>query len=630
MDFFRHQQQARVNTRKLIVYLLLAITSLLVVTHSIFYLVFSLDWYTTRHGRHVNHFTLLHGDYLNSGLFWFINIAILVIIAIASLYKWMTLRSGGSVIAEYLGATLVRNTTQDFHEKRLLNIVQEMAIASGSPVPPVYILEEDAINAFAAGHTPADAVIAVTRGAIRYLNRDQLQGVIGHEFSHIFNGDAKLNLNLIAILHGILVIGLLGYYAIRGARNASGRSAAFILGIGFGLVVLGYGGVFFGNLIKSAIARQREYLADASSVQFTRNPHALSDALKIVGGGVGSHLDNAHVDEVTHLLFAEGKEFASNWWATHPSLESRIRRIEPRWDGKFISRPAITPEEDNTPSTTTTTARSKETVAAIAALASIDHIGTIDQEHLGYTHELLQQLPVDLINGSRPPNGAADILKAMVLAQTTSSERLTPELQQKIQQLQNTHAALIVLLMALPERVRLPLIDLCVGSLKQATRDDAETFKRELDEYINLDKKVSLFEWCLRRIIHHQLNAFFKGPIKPVTLLRIRDCSNELGIVLSLLTQFDSQQNPAMIIESAANKFNLRDITYTANKDISAESFQRAVDHLQNLRPLDKPIAIKACAHVITHDGIVQIKEMEILRALSASWDCPIPPLLIS
>lgn len=630
MDFFNHQQQARVNTRKLVVYLLMAITSLLAITHAIFYLVFSMNLHSGRHDRYASKVTLIHGDYFNSKLFWFINIAILLIIAFATFYKWLTLRAGGAVIAEHLGAVLIPNSTKDFHEKRLLNVVQEMAIASGSPVPPVYVLEEDSINAFAAGHTPADAVITVTRGAIRYLNRDQLQGVIGHEFSHIFNGDARLNLNLIAILHGILVIGLLGYYAIRGARNASGRSAAFILGIGFGLVVLGYGGVFFGNLIKSAIARQREFLADASAVQFTRNPNGLADALKIVGGDVGSHLENAHVDEVTHLLFAEGKYFASNWWSTHPALETRIRRIEPRWDGRFISRPSVTETDDISEPTVTTTAKPKAAVAAIAALASIEHIGTIDQEHLGYTHEMLQQMPVELINGSRTPNGATEILLALVLSQTSATERLPPASRQDIQQRQATHAQLITALTALPDRMRLPLIDLCVASLKQTTRDYADNFKQQLDEYINLDKKVSLFEWCLRRIVHHQTNAFFRGPVKPVKYLRISECSHELGIVLSLLTQFDSQQNPAQIVQATANKFNLQDISYTASKDIAAEQFQRAVDHLQNLRPLDKPIAIKACANVITHDGIVQINEIEILRALSASWDCPIPPILVS
>lgn len=618
MDFFQHQQQARVNTRKLVLYLFLAIVSLLAITHTIFFFVFSFGMYSPRNVQRAGHFAQDPVTYVNSGTFWFITIAILLIVIFATIYKWLSLRAGGAVIAEHLGGTLISNATGDFHEKRLLNVVQEMALASGSPVPPVYVLEENAINAFAAGHSTADAVIGITRGAITRLNRDQLQGVIAHEFSHIFNGDARLNLNLIAILHGILVIGLLGYFALRGARHASGRSAGLVVGIGFGLVVLGYGGTFFGNLIKAAISRQREFLADAAAVQFTRNPDGLAGALQVIGGTTGSLMDNSRVDEITHLLFAEGKHFAG-WWATHPPLDVRIKRINPHWDGKYITTTVQTPAEDNGTAKAAAPQRSEEMIAAVAVLASINHIGTIDNEHLGYTRQLLQQMPAALINISRTPGGAASILLALVLSQqTTPREKL------------DAHADQIKLLVDLPERMRLPLIDLCIASLKQGNAEFADSFSKQLAEVIRLDNKTSLFEWCLDRIINHQLQAFFRRPARADKLLRISDCGKELSVVLSLLTQLDSRQEPALLVTEVAGKFRLRDVNYLPPEQISPGAFAQAVDHLQSLRPMDKPIAIKACAHVITHDEVVNVKEVELLRALSASWDCPMPPIIVS
>lgn len=631
MDFFTQQQQARVNTRKLVVYLTLAIISLLAITHSIFYFVFAFSQSSTRHGRRVTHIVADPVSYVNSRLFWFITLAIIGIVIFSTLYKWLTLRAGGSVIAEHLGGRLISNTTGNFQEQRLLNVVQEMALASGTPIPPVYILEENAINAFAAGYSPADAVIGITRGAITHLNRDQLQGVIAHEFSHIFNGDARLNLNLIAILHGILVIGLLGYYAMRGARHADGRAAAGLFGIGLGLVILGYGGIFFGNLIKAAISRQREFLADASAVQFTRNPDGIAGALKVIGGTSGSLVDNARVDEVTHLLFAEGKHFVANWWATHPPLEQRIKRIEPRWDGKFITQVAPSQVDESTGGIPVEPPPQGESmVKAAAVLASIAHIGTIDTEHLGYTQQLMQTMPLPLIDNSRTPEGAAQILLALVLSQTSLSTTLHPTAQQAIKNKRAEHSTILPVLDTLPERLRLPLIDICVGSIKQGSADAADTFLQQLDEYIALDKKTSLFEWCLKRIINHQVATFFHRSNSTHTLSRISNCTDDLSIVLSMFAQLDSGQGQQSLIREVADKYQLSGVNYLPPDKITANSFQNAVDRLQSLRPLDKPIAIKACAQVISHDAIVAVKEVELLRALSASWDCPMPPLLVS
>ena len=262
------------------------------------------------------------------------------LITVGSLYKMAQLAGGGTVVAERLGGRRVYPNTTDPVERRLLNVVEEMALASGVPVPPVFLLsEEQGINAFAAGYSPSDAVVGVTRGCAQQLTRDQLQGVVAHEFSHILNGDMRLNMRLIGVLHGILLMGLVGRELLRlvghsgGGRSRRNDGAAPLLLIGLAFMVIGFLGLFIGNLIKAAASRQREFLADASAVQFTRNPEGIAGALKRIGAAVfGSKLASPRAAEASHMYFAEG---ISTLFASHPPLHERISRIDPQWDGKF-------------------------------------------------------------------------------------------------------------------------------------------------------------------------------------------------------------------------------------------------------------------------------------------------------
>ena len=213
-----------------------------------------------------------------------------------------------------------------------------MAIASGMPVPDIYVLEQESgINAFAAGYTPGDAAIAVTRGTLELLDREELQGVIGHEFSHILNGDMRLNIRLMGVLFGIMVLGLIGRMILRSGHHASivssrrGRGAPAVLIIGLGLAILGGIGVFVARAIKASISRQREFLADASAVQFTRQTDGLASALKKIGGyEEGSHLQAADPEEVSHMLFGTGSRL-SGMFATHPPLTERIQALDPHF-----------------------------------------------------------------------------------------------------------------------------------------------------------------------------------------------------------------------------------------------------------------------------------------------------------
>ena len=280
-----------------------------------------------------------------------------MVIALGSLYKVSELASGGEVVAHMMGGRLVDPQTTDLAERRLLNVVEEMSLASGVPVPPVYVMDnEPSINAFAAGFRPADAVVTVSRGCLQYLTREELQGVLGHEFSHVLNGDMRLNLRLIGMVYGILVLSIIGYFVMRSAgwvgsssrssddRRGDNRAAIFFIGLA--LYILGYLGVLLGNIIKAAISRQREFLADASSVQFTRNPGGLAGALKKIGGlAEGSRINDPHAHEISHMFF--GDAFAGsifNLFATHPPLEERIRLLDPNFDGSYPAVEAL-PDE---------------------------------------------------------------------------------------------------------------------------------------------------------------------------------------------------------------------------------------------------------------------------------------------
>src|SRR3954466_11848908 len=336
-DFFQRQSDARRNTKWLVVMFTLAVIGIVGTT------MFATALAT---GAMQERQSYRGGRYGRRSFPWestiMSGVAALGLIAGGSLFKIAQLSGGGTVVAERLGGRRVYPNTTDPTERRLLNVVEEMALASGVPVPAVFLLSEEmGINAFAAGHTPSDCVIGVTRGTAQQLTRDQLQGVVAHDFSHILNGDMRLDLRLMGVLYGILLMGLTGRELLRwgafsGGRSSNSRrdnSGLYLLAIGLTFMVVGFLGMLFGNLIKAAVSRQREFLADASAVQFTRNPEGIAGALKRIGAAVfGSKLISPRVAEASHMFFAEG--FAS-LFATHPPLETRIRAIDPDWDGQY-------------------------------------------------------------------------------------------------------------------------------------------------------------------------------------------------------------------------------------------------------------------------------------------------------
>ncbi|HBJ37834.1 MAG TPA: hypothetical protein DDZ51_24370, partial [Planctomycetaceae bacterium] len=504
-QFFERQDTARTNTIWLVVLFAIAVLGMVALTSSLGLAVgMAMDNNSPAGSREVP------AEKINPWLVALIaGAATVLVILFGSLYQVTALRFGGGTrVAETVGGRQILGDTQDPAERRLMNIVEEMAIASGTPVPPVYLLEEHAINAFAAGYLPGDAVIGVTRGAINTLSRDELQGVVAHEFSHILNGDMRMNIRMIGILHGILLLGLIGHILLRSIHFMGGRSdndkgrAGIIMAMvtaGLALIIIGGIGSFIGGLIKAAVSRQREYLADASAVQFTRNPSGISGALKRIGGFTKhGMLEHPNAGIASHMYFAQGiYEGLTGLLATHPPLEKRIRAIEPNWDGGLVSDKATNPASQNAsqPRGGRRSAASaigsaasgfagsgsvqpaigddrlgdpsrfggeEDVVSLPAVLSATEQIGAPEMAHRQYTARLLKKIDPTITAAAREAYSA----RALVFALLINDEPQVRDAQYAmLQQMISEDVVvltrkLVVKVAEIPAAARLPLVDL--------------------------------------------------------------------------------------------------------------------------------------------------------------------------
>jgi Zn-dependent protease with chaperone function len=634
MNFFEQQERARRNSGRLVILLGLAVLSLIALTS----LSLVLIWTFVGAGE-----LFVRADYAR--LIATVAAVVIAVVLLGSFYKTAQLSRGGKVVAERLGGRLINLQPQGFAERRLLNVVEEMALASGTSVPPVYVLDESAINAFAAGLTPRDAVIGITRGAIETLNREELQGVIAHEFSHIFHGDMRLNTRLVAVLHGILLLGLIGQYLLRGVSRTgvrrsnsrdSGSGLAAIALSGIALIVIGYAGTFFGNMIKAAVSRQREFLADASAVQFTRNPGGIAGALKKIGGyGAGSQLQAGNAAEFSHMYFGQGVSLAmEGLFATHPPLRDRIRRIEPRWDGLFPV--VLAGDQTDLQASQQDWTLAPETLGMAAAAvayskgaadASIAAIGAPEAGHLQQARETLRSLPDSLRQAAHSPVDAQVLMFGLLLDE--DADKREQQLRKLGGQLDIAQAAALErhqpALLELPAELRLPLLELAIPALKSLPSAEQLLLRRSLALLILADQQVSLLEWSLLRIIERNLAP-----------PRLRDASHHLSelveeaeLLLSALAHVghsDRQQARLAFLEGANLLPGGAGIDMGAMPELKA--LDRAVARLSRIWPLEKPQLLKAMARCIGHDGRITATEAELMRAVADSLDCPMPPLL--
>ncbi len=642
MDFFEHQARARRKTFQLVAYFLAAVVCIILAVYLVIAGVMAYQG----------------ADSLwTPEVFAAVSAGTLIVITSGTMYKTLALWGGGETVARTLGGRQINPNTRDLPERVLLNVVEEMAIASGTPVPPVYVMDnERAINAFAAGTTPQNAVIAVTRGTLETLKRDELQGVIAHEFSHILNGDMRLNIRLIAILNGILLIAMIGYILM---RTSAGRRSYFsdnkkggnpLPLIGLLLYIIGYVGVFFGRLIKSAVSRQREFLADASAVQFTRYPDGIAGALKKIGGLTeGSRLRSERAEEASHMYFGNGlRQPFIELLATHPPLAERIRRIDPQFDGKFPSTTPVThsPDELIDPSRLARNLGTAENahnaaVAGAAAFAlnpaaAVESVGRVDIQHVDYASALVNDLPFEVSGTVHDPLGAVAIVYALLLNRDDAEvrRRQLEYLATKADARANAETQRIIpaITKVRPES-RLALVAMTLPALKLLSPRQRKAFGDDVLFLIKADNRVSLFEYAVHRLILTRLvdRLAHRPPrsVQPQTIARLVPV---VGTLLSTLANWGSTDEASArhafdegtkLLPSAGVKLALLP---RAKCDLRA--LDAALDKLAGVSPKVKKPILQACAACIAADGKATVEEAEIMRVISDALNCPMPPLV--
>ncbi len=657
MDFFEHQEQARRKSGLLVFYFILAVVGIIV---SIYAVVVAVAFFG--------------GDQKGPLDFWqpelFVGAAIGTggIILLGSGYKTLQLSAGGSAVAKELGGRKLDVNTTDFHERRLLNVVEEMAIASGVPVPEVYVMDdESSINAFAAGKSTSDAVIGVTRGCMKLLTRDELQGVIAHEFSHILNGDMRLNMRLIGLLFGILFIAMIGQMLLRGAANGarysrskeSGGGALAGLAIGLAVMLIGYVGLFFGKLIKAAVSRQREFLADASAVQFTRNPEGIAGALKKIGGlSHGSRIGNAMAEEASHLFF--GNAMRTNLMATHPPLAQRIKRLMPSWDGKFSPSqlPAITPgEEENRREQRGGGSRANVSEAAAAASAMTSGLAgsgddevleltedeafasleRVHPEQIDYGQRLHAGFPDHWLAAAHSESGAQALLFALLLAQDDQlrGRELSHLREATDEQTYLTAIRLHREIAGLHSSAKLALVDLSIPSLRHLSTEEYERFRDLIRHLMASDRQIDLFEFTLQKVIRRHLDVYYgyQNPLR-IRHRKIDALQEDAAVLLSTLARLGHRDDG----EAAQEAFRqgasqVEGHTYATLAPVAAdqctlERIEQALDRFAEATPLVKRRLVHACGKSVMADNRVTSDEAELIRAIADAIGAPIPPFV--
>ncbi len=641
MDFFSAQDDARRKTRWLIFLFVLAVLSLVILTNMFIMLFaeYSTDYYVQ------GHTPMTFWEKFNWARFAAIGAGVTAVIFLGSAIRTMSLRGGGKTVAEMMGGRLVSGNPKTPLERRLLNVVEEIAIASGTPVPQVYVMErEPGINAFAAGYTTGDAVVAVTQGTLEKLNRSELQGVIAHEFSHIINGDMRLNIRLIGILFGILMVALIGRLIFRwgtfGGRSSKENNGVPLIVLGLGLLIMGYVGVFFGNLIKASVSRQREYLADASAVQFTRDPDGIAGALKKIGGdSQGALIVHPDAEELSHAYFEEGvPHLFSSLFATHPPLEKRIRKIQPGWDGKYVSPvpPSLAEvqKEEDKRQQPRMSPRDMALGGVIlsSVLDNIGKAGSPDAANVEEAQRMLQYLPGELHEAAAEPYGARALIYALVL----DEEREVLQKQMwHLQDKADTGVAILTekymaLVQSLAPKLRLVLVDLAMPALRQLSGSQYQLFRDNLNTLIEMDGQITPFEWSLQQIILHNLEAHFEHRISRIGRYKhLSRLTDEISVMLSYLV-YSSQDNESDVkhaFAAASRELELESLKLKTESELDLKQLDKAMHKLSQLKPLLKPQLLKACAASVAADGKVTATELELLRAFSSLLDCPLPPL---
>lgn len=652
MNFFEQQHQARQRTRMLVVLFVLAVTAIVLAVNG----AAALIWRATHHTL-----ATAAGQIDPYPRYFFLTNTVLTVglIVAGTLIELFNLKDGGDVVAEMVGGQLVSRATHDFNERRLLNVVDEMALAAHLTCPRVYVLpREEAINAFAAGYNPNDAVVAVTQGALTRLTRDELQGVVAHEFSHILNGDMRLNSRLIGVLFGIQMMAGFGEILMRWGSIGDGRSdnggkdrdnkvtsvQMVFFAIGLTLFVVGYIGIFFGRLIKAAVSREREFLADASAVQFTRNADGIGGALQKIGGmsdpsqhdQLGSRIRHANAEQLSHLFLGAVKpSLVDGLFATHPPIAERLRRIFGR-NVELLEAPVLT--HSNVPAPMLPDLpyvpylqNGPQSPSILSAPSGITAVNAVTSPPPIFSAKLDAAL--------HDPYAARALAYALVLEvdqpqplQMSLLEGCTPPQAATVCELAQQIAAL-------PVNARLPLLDLAIPALTQLALPERAQLLSMINRLIAADNRITLREFVLQTLLVRRLDPR-AGRLVAVRYDALAALRSDCVLVLSLIARVSHSDTPP-VSRAVADAFaqgiaacvDLRlstdDLLPTAQLDFGQIS--QALDRLAQLAPLAKPALIKALVATARQSAdteTISPASADIVRAICSAIDAPLPSIV--
>ncbi len=672
MNFYKAQESARKQSRRLVALFCVAVVVLILLTNT---LLIAIAWFSdfgnvasinkvNLEGLSPLAATLKIADSFGWAKIAVITATISIVIIVATWSKWSSLSSGGHVVAESLGGRIVRPDSKDPRERRLLNVVEEMALAASMAVPSVFVLDnEQGVNAFAAGVSADDAVVAVSQGAMYQLNREQLQGVVAHEFSHILNGDMRMNIRILATLHGLMMINEFGrvlihmgmgsgrrrHYFGSSSRNDKNGGAIFLIAAGAAIWVLGCAGQFFGAVIKAAVSRQREYLADASAVQFTRNPTGIAGALRVIGGyGLKSRIDNPHAYEVGHMFFCNA--FHSKVFATHPPLDDRIERLMPNWSGQYLDSTADAELGDELGEELSGGLSELHASGAMGFAGTVSTDPDIDKDK---PIEFEASSESGLAQGSGCSDGLDPASSADVKSVSSADGKQTKaniNIQLLLQRVHNADEAQGIffafidrpsviagdwpeVLSALNLSQKLDLLRAAIPSLKQLDKTAYAAFRQSFIDAVRSDGKRSIAEWLAYEMFRNPCDIHFglaKAPkLKYKTLKSVKD---HYQVVLTKFvqmgTQDESKYQTAVRASQDASGLELDENCY--ENTVSSKSFTNACYELKRAYPLLKPRIIKGLLAAAHADEDFCETEQQLIAILAAIWDLPLPAFLES
>lgn len=660
MDFFEHQDRARQRTGQLVLLFVIGIVATLLVVNLVCFLGYWLFYSSGLTGYPLpadqvpvllqsligqeslqqtleqNRLLRVWIAWWNSNLNWQVSVGVLAAVLIGTGFRYLELAGGGRSVAEWAGAEPVDMNSRDPDVRQLINVCEEMAIAAGMPVPELFVMQrEQSINAFVAGYSPDEAVLVVTQGALDALDRDQLQGVIGHEYSHILNGDMRLNVRLMSMLAGLVMIGQIGRflmvsgYGHRSYRSYKRDSRIGIAGFALGLVLagIGYIGVLIGRMIKAGVSRQREFLADASSAQFTRNPDGLAGALyAIKQRSGGSQLKHRHAEDMSHFCFGETVAMSERL-ATHPPVLERIRRISPDFVAKARSR------QRQTESAEDSIARSAPDAfqAALAASGVAAMAGQVTPDHLLYAQKLYRHIPEQMKNWVHQSAGARSFVYCQVMLGSDENKRqvLLNHIKREDPGAVDVLQKMWPFCLKLDEQLRLPLLELLIPTLKRMSEADRVILMDRLDRLIQMDGRVDFSEWITVTLIKLRLQPGKRAADQKL----LSELHRFNGALLTLFGVFVNLSSDRTAAEQAyrqvCEQLSLNAGPVPSLTSIGYDRLDQALTLLDSVSFMWRRVILQGCADIIQSDGRIGFREYEALRIVSECMASPLPVLMI-